>query len=416
MLPKSEFSKNVLTVMTGTGMAQTITILFSPILTRLFTPEEFGIFYLFSALADILVIFATGRYELAILIPKDEKDAANTFWTAGFLSTVFSVLLFIFIYAFNIKIGTWLREPKISTWLYFLPPFILIRGWMVSFHYWYNRHKRFKIITGSKIAESSTNVGSRIGLGVLNLGTGGLIIGTLLGRLTTLLTYVYFFLKNNKEDFPKPDKAAIKLQLQRFKSFPKNMVPAGFFNASSTQLPNILINFFYTATVVGHYGFMNRIVRTPLSVIGRSFEEVFKQKASEELQQIGHCKNIFYKTLKRLFAIAIIPFIIFYFASPVLFELVFGEKWLVAGQYAQIFTIPLFLNFIASSLSSIFYLKEKTQIYSRLSFLQLSLVIFAFLLSQHYDLESKLLIYLLAIAYTISYSLMIFILVKIVED
>ena len=104
--------------MTGTGMAQTITILFSPILTRLFTPEEFGIFYLFSALADILVIFATGRYELAILIPKDEKDAANTFWTAGFLSTVFSVLLFIFIYAFNIKIGTWLREPKISTWLY----------------------------------------------------------------------------------------------------------------------------------------------------------------------------------------------------------------------------------------------------------------------------------------------------------
>jgi O-antigen/teichoic acid export membrane protein len=396
MLPKSEFSKNVLTVMTGTGMAQTITILFSPILTRLFTPEEFGIFYLFSALADILVIFATGRYELAILIPKDEKDAANTFWTAGFLSTVFSVLLFIFIYAFNIKIG--------------------IRGWMVSFHYWYNRHKRFKIITGSKIAESSTNVGSRIGLGVLNLGTGGLIIGTLLGRLTTLLTYVYFFLKNNKEDFPKPDKAAIKLQLQRFKSFPKNMVPASFFNASSTQLPNILINFFYTATVVGHYGFMNRIVRTPLSVIGRSFEEVFKQKASEELQQIGHCKNIFYKTLKRLFAIAIIPFIIFYFASPVLFELVFGEKWLVAGQYAQIFTIPLFLNFIASSLSSIFYLKEKTQIYSRLSFLQLSLVIFAFLLSQHYDLESKLLIYLLAIAYTISYSLMIFILVKIVED
>ena len=126
--------------------------------------------------------------------------------------------------------------------------------------------------------------------------------------------------------------------------------------------------------------------------------------------------DIFYKTLKRLFAIAIIPFIIFYFASPVLFELVFGEKWLVAGQYAQIFTIPLFLNFIASSLSSIFYLKEKTQIYSRLSFLQLSLVIFAFLLSQHYDLESKLLIYLLAIAYTISYSLMIFILVKIVED
>ena len=416
MLPKSEFSKNVLTVMTGTGMAQAITILFSPILTRIFTPEEFGVFYLFSALADILVIVATGRYELAILIPEDEEEAANTFWSAGFLATIFSILLFIFIYFFNLNIGIWLREPKISIWLYLLPPFILIRGWMMSFHYWHNRHKRFKIITGSKIAESSTNVGSRIGLGILNFGTGGLVIGTLLGRLATLLTYLFYFIKNDKKDFPKPERAAIKKQLQRFKNFPKNMVPAGFFNASSTQLPNILINFFYTATVVGHYGFMNRIVRTPLSVIGRSFEEVFKQKASEELQQIGHCKRIFYKTLKRLVAIAIIPFLIFHFASPTVFEFVFGEKWLVAGEYAQIFTIPLFLNFIASSLSSIFYLKEKTQIFSRLSFLQLSLVIFAFFLSQQYDLEAKMLIYLLAGAYTISYALMIFLLVKIVEE
>ena len=270
-------------------MAQAITILFSPILTRIFTPEEFGIFYLFSALADILVIFATGRYELAILIPEDETEAANTFWAAGFLATIFSILLFIFIYLFNSNIGLWLREPKISPWLYLLPPFILIRGWMMSFHYWHNRHKRFKVITGSKIAESSTNVGSRIGLGILNFGTGGLVIGTLLGRLATLITYFIFFIKNDKKDFPKPKKAAIQKQLQRFKNFPKNMVPAGFFNASSTQLPNILINIFYTATVVGHYGFMNRIVRTPLSVIGRSFEEVFKQKASEELQQIGHC-------------------------------------------------------------------------------------------------------------------------------
>lgn len=416
MIPKSDFSKNVLTVLTGTGMAQAITILCSPILTRIFSPEEFGVFYLFSALADMLVILATGRYELAILIPKEEEEAANTFWSAGFLSTFFSCGLLVFIYFFNQNIGIWLREPMISPWLYCLPPFILIRGWMVAFHYWHNRHKRFKIITGSKIAESSINVGSRIGLGYLNFGTGGLIIGTLLGRLATLISYFIFFQKLDKNNFPKPTITGVKKQLSRFKNFPKNMVPAGFFNASSTQLPNILINFFYTATVVGHYGFMNRIVRTPLSVIGRSFEEVFKQKASEELQQLGHCKNIFYKTLKRLFAIAIIPFLIFYFAAPMVFELVFGEKWLTAGEYAQIFTIPLFLNFIASSLSSIFYLKEKTQIFSRLSFLQLSLVIFAFFLSQHYNFEAKMLIHFLAGAYTFSYALMIFLLIKIVEE
>ena len=416
MLPKSEFTKNVLTVMLGTGGAQALTILFSPVLTRLFTPEEFGLFYLFSALSDILVIPATGRYELAILIPKKENEAANTVWASGILATIFSFLLFVFIFFFNENIGIWLREPKISPWLYFIPFYILIRGWMVSFHYWHNRHKRFKVLTGSKLAESSTNVSTRIGLGLLSFGTGGLVIGTILGRTATLLTYIYFFIKKDKKDFPFPKKKAIQQQLQRFKNFPKSMVPAGLFNSTSTQLPNILINFFYTATVVGHYGFMNRIVRTPLSVIGRSFEEVFKQKASEELHEYGHCRTIFYKTIKKLLLIALLPFLIFYFAAPLIFDFVFGEKWQIAGVYAQIFTLPLFINFIASSLSSIFYLKEKTKLFSWLNFLQLSLVIFAFFLANHYNLDAKMLIYLLAGAYTFSYSLMLFFLVRIVEE
>ena len=416
MIPKSEFTKNVLTVMLGTGGAQALTILFSPILTRIFTPEEFGLFYLFSALSDILVIPATGRYELAILIPKKEKEAANTVWASGILATIFSFLLLVFIYFFNEKIGVWLREPKISPWLYFVPLYILIRGWMVSFHYWHNRHKRFNVITGSKLAESSTNVGTRIGLGVLNFGTGGLIAGVLLGRTATLLSYIYFFIKNDKKDFPLPKKKGIQQQLRRFQNFPISMVPAGLFNSTSTQLPNILLNFFHTATVVGHYGFMNRIVRTPLSVIGRSFEEVFKQKASEELHEYGHCRNIFYKTIKKLLLIVSLPFLIFYFAAPFVFGFVFGAKWQMAGEYAQIFTLPLFINFMVSSLSSIFYLKEKTKIFSWLNFLQLSLVIFAFFLANQYGLDAKRLVYLLAGAYTFSYGLMLFFLVRIVEE
>ncbi len=416
MLPKSEFTKNVLTVMTGAGMAQAITLVFSPILTRIFTPEEFGVFYLFSSLADILFIPATGRYEMAVLVPKKEKEAANTVWAAGIIATFFSILLLIIVFLFNQKIGIWLNEPKIGKWLYLLPPTIFIRGWLMSFHYWQNRHKRFKIITGGKIAESTINVSSRIGMGLLQFGTGGLIVGTLLARIGTLGMYVFSILKNDKKYFSAPQISEIKQQVHHFKHFPKDMVPAGLFHTSATQLPPILINYLYTATVVGHFGFMNRIIRTPLSVIGKSFEEVFKQKASEELRDFGNCKKIFYSTLKKLGAIAFVPFLIFYFIAPYIFEFVFGEKWAIAGTYAQIFTLPLFINFITSSLASIFYLKEKTKIFSRLNLLQLSLVIFAFFLSHWYGYEAIILIYLLAGAYTISYLMTLLFLVKIVEE
>lgn len=402
--------------MTGTGLAQAITILFSPVLTRIFTPEEFGIFYLFSAIADIVFVPATGKYELATLIPEEDKEATNTMWTAGILATFSSILLLILIYLLKERIGNWVNEPLIIPYLYWLPVFVFIRGWMLSFHYWHNRQKRFKIITGSKILEVSTNVFSRIGLGLMNFGTTGLIVGVLLGRVTTLSNYFYFWKKKDASFFPNFSTSSFFKQLKRFKNFPINMVPAGLFNISSIQLPNILIKLFYTATTLGHYGFMNRIIRTPMGIIGKSFDEVFKQKASEELRIVGNCKNIFYKTLKKLLILSILPFTLFYFIAPPLFDFVFGSEWRIAGEYARIFTIPLFINFSVSSLSSIFYLKEKTRLFSRLNLLQLTLVIFAFFICHYYKLEAIQLIRLLAIAYGISYSLMLIFLVKIVEE
>jgi O-antigen/teichoic acid export membrane protein len=72
--PKSEFSRNVLTLMTGTTIAQAIPIAISPILTRIYTPEDFGVFALYMAIAAIISVVSTGRYEMAIMLPKRNED------------------------------------------------------------------------------------------------------------------------------------------------------------------------------------------------------------------------------------------------------------------------------------------------------------------------------------------------------
>ena len=77
--PKSEFSKNVLTLMTGTTIAQAIPIAISPILTRIYTPEDFGVLALFVAITSIFGSIANGRYELAIMLPKKDENAINIF-------------------------------------------------------------------------------------------------------------------------------------------------------------------------------------------------------------------------------------------------------------------------------------------------------------------------------------------------
>ena len=75
--PKSEFSRNVLTLMTGTTIAQAIPIAISPILTRIYTPEEFGVFALYLSIIMLFSSLVAGKYELSILIPKHDKNAKN---------------------------------------------------------------------------------------------------------------------------------------------------------------------------------------------------------------------------------------------------------------------------------------------------------------------------------------------------
>ena len=94
--PKSEFSRNVLTLMTGTTIAQAIPIAISPILTRIYTPEEFGIFALYMAFISIGAAIVTGKYEMAILLPKRNEYAKYLVVISIFLTTCFSILLYIF--------------------------------------------------------------------------------------------------------------------------------------------------------------------------------------------------------------------------------------------------------------------------------------------------------------------------------
>jgi O-antigen/teichoic acid export membrane protein len=75
--PKSEFGRNVLTLMTGTTIAQSIPVAITPILTRLYTPEDFGLLAVFVALTAILGSIANGRYELAIMHPEKDEESIN---------------------------------------------------------------------------------------------------------------------------------------------------------------------------------------------------------------------------------------------------------------------------------------------------------------------------------------------------
>ena len=120
-LLKSEFNRNVLTLMTGSTISLAIPIAISPILTRIYTPEDFGVFSLYMAITTIIAVIATGRYELAIMLPKKDENAADILILSLIVSLVISLISFLIIFFFNSQITNILGSQEISRWLYLVP-------------------------------------------------------------------------------------------------------------------------------------------------------------------------------------------------------------------------------------------------------------------------------------------------------
>lgn len=404
MLPKSEFGKNVLKVMTGTSLGQVIPLLVAPVLTRIYSPAEFGAYYLLGALIAILVPTSTGRYELAILIPKRQEAAFHLVLGSGLLTVLFSLLLLVLIWIFEGPLVQFLGTENIRSWLYFVPLAVWIQGWQNTLMVWHNRHKRFTQLTVSKLLMTGFNAAGRVALGILIGGLGGLMLGTILGWAAGLLFLAFYFVKWDRMGFSAFQAAEMWEQLRRFRHFPQTMIAGTLFNKSAFELPSILLNKYYEASIAGFFGQMQSIIRRPLQVVGRAFEEVFKQKASEELQERGHCRGIFYSTFKRLSLLGILPFVLLLFFAPPLFALVFGEEWREAGIYTQIFALPYFFQFILAPLSSIFYLQERSGLYTIQELLQAILVLGGLFIGVAYQ-NPRLTMYLMALGYTLSFIL-----------
>lgn len=376
--PKSEFSRNVLTLMTGTSVAQALPIAAAPILTRIFTPEDFGLFAFYFSIVTILAVLATARYELAIVLPKRRDDAYQIVIMSWVISSTVSLLTLFMIWLFESQIVGLLNNPEVANWLYWIPLSIFLTGVYQSLYYWFNREKGYRDMANSRIAQSSTMVASQIGFGFLTkLSALGLILGQVIGQILATLYMGRKFLKNTR-NVHKPKKLKQFVLAKRYINFPKFLLIAHTMNATSRQLPSIFFNILFTATVAGFYMLIQRVIGAPLSIIGGAIGDVFRQQASKAYAERGKCINEYKSTFKKLLIISVLPFSVFIFIAPDLFSIVFGENWREAGFYAQILTPMFFLQFVASPLSVLFIIAERQKEDLLMQVVLLSGIILAF--------------------------------------
>jgi len=259
--PKSEFGRHVLILMTGTTIAQAIPIAVSPILTRLYTPKDFGLFALFISITAVLGSIASARYELAIILPKKDGDAINIAALCLVIICVFSVVLLLIITVFNAQITNLLGNREISLWLYLTPLSVFLIGLFNTLKYYNNRIKNYKDIAKASIHKSLILATVQIVVGSVKPGVTGLIGASLASGFFANTKLLKNTIANNKLVVIKPLK--VIALARRYRDFPKYSMWATLINTLSYNLVNVLISTAYNVATLGHYSLVQRVLGAP---------------------------------------------------------------------------------------------------------------------------------------------------------
>ena len=384
--PKSEFSRNVLTLMTGTTIAQAIPIAISPILTRIYTPEDFGVFALFVAIVGFLAIIASGRYEQAIIVVKYDKYAINIFVFSLMLICCTSIFSFIIILLFKEEILKLLGNNLLGNWLYVVPLTVFFVALFNLLTVYNNRTKHYQDIAKATIVKSLVLASAQIVIGFVKNGFGGLIIGQVLAQFFANLKLARNITKE-KALFSSISLKSIFALAKKYTNFPRYNMPHALLGNISSNLPIYIFTPFFGSIIVGKYSLALMVVLAPMSLIATSTAKVYNQKLAE---LYNNKEDIYIFTLeitKSLLKKILAPFVIFVAFAPQIFSIVFGSLWVDSGKYIQIMSLYLILNLVVSTIAyvpSLLGLQKKAFNIALVQFLLLLLVLY--IASKYYDI------------------------------
>lgn len=356
LLPKNQFARGISVLIGGTASAQLLSVIASPLLTRLYSPDDFGMLAVFTALLAFFTVVSAGRYDLAIPLPDNDQDAAHlVILSFGLVicTTVISAVIFL---VWPQQISTAINTPQLANYLWIIPLGVFFLGSYQVFSNWAVRQKQFSVIAKTKIYQSIGTLA--IQLGAHSLGSLALVGGHAAGQGIGASGLALSALK--RPELKHSSWKEIRKQACRYKNFPIFSTWTALFNTASLQFAPLIFIAIFGATVTGLYALTLRMLTLPTSLIGNAVGSVFLSEAPKAKRE-GTLAELVTKLHTRLAMAGALPLVILLFFGPDLFALVFGEEWRKAGVYSQWMAPWIYLQFQWSPLSTLATVLELQQ-------------------------------------------------------
>ncbi len=358
LIPQGQFARHVAMLTGGTAFGQAIVVLASPIITRLYTPEDMGILATFASLLGIMMVIVALRYELAIPLPEDDTTAANLLWLCFAIILGMVTLITLVLFLQGNKIGIWISAPQVTPYLWLLPVGLLATGTYHTFTYWAIRKQAFQRIAQTKLTQSIGQVVTQVGMGVFQGGTVGLLLGDVVGHGGGSGNLMRQAWQQDKTALLSATPAGMYRVARRYWKFPAISSGASLLNVAGVQLPPLLLIAFYEPSIVGWFGLAWKVIAMPMTLIGQSVAQVFFARASQLFhEQPATLQDEFFKTTARLLllSLGIVPIAL---TSPWAFTLIFGEAWRESGFYVQSLAFMFMAQLIVSPVTQLLIVFE----------------------------------------------------------
>jgi len=352
-IQNSEFVRHVGTLATGSLLAQVVSLAASPIIARLYDPNSYAVLALFMAIVSTIAPAASGRYEIAIVVAKNDQDSdalvVLSLWFAGGISLV--MLLMCVLGEHQLK-GL-LNADSLGLWWLMVPVMLFLTAAVAVFKYYANRHKRYSLISRMMIAQALFGAVLSICLGVAGFKADGLLVSALFGTLFGVIYLLYIY---RKKILDLKWRFSIKVWAiaLRYSQFPLYNALPSFLDSLTLSLPIFFLTKHFPEAIVGYYALLTRVATAPVAFISQAISQVHIRKVAEQIRdKQDPTRYLFHLTLL-LVGIMALPTLAFMCTGPAVFAWFFGAQWRMAGELLGILMPAVALRFVVSTVSGVF--------------------------------------------------------------
>ena len=352
--PASEgrFVQHVLTLASGTLAAQFVTVAAAPLLARSYSPEAFGIFGALIGLGAVLGGVSGLKYELAIVLEREEASASDALRLTLSIAAAFAV---VFLLAAALVGSLSNSLPDHNLLLLLLPVFVLFSGWSMALGFWATRHEYWAVQAQGVLARNLGTAGCQLGLSLLTTGPLGLVAGRVVGELLMLVRLWHDVRSRGAAGdsraplhLTEASGSRLRTLAAKHRELPLYQAPRAFLRSATVHLPALLLVAFASPVVAGLYWFASRLLRMLVEMLGNAVRRVFF-KGAVAIHQEGNGTRPFLIRVTVLLGIAgLAPMLGLAAEGPALFAFAFGEEWRMAGAYARWLALWSWLELIAA--------------------------------------------------------------------